>query len=315
MSNNLNPALLPEALYSKSQTYIFRGLKAKGEDSLEEYQLWASMALELLAKSSLGNIHPALVADPTHYQSLFAACGKHISPEIKTITAKTLFLRLSHISKDFDSRIQKFCEQMALRRNSEIHSGESPFSGMKPEAWEIKYWYAVQIILSMQNMELEEWLGAEDSKAPKKILDDAEEAIQMAVQARVTHTLEDFEKKHKSKAKRKELIEQSKKLSPSDYWKEFDLNIEGFDFDECPSCRARGIVGGVIWHEEVSDEFDEEDPFVEWVEKTYSAEEFLCKVCGLHLSGTRELKATNLIEEFCETESREREFEPDYGND
>lgn len=315
MSNDINPALLPEALYSKSQTYIIRGLKAKGEENLEEYQLWASMALELLAKSSLGSIHPALIADPTHYQSLFAACGKHISPDIKTITAKTLFLRLSHIAKKFDSRIQKYCEQLALRRNSEIHSGESPFSGMKAEAWEWKYWYAIEIMLSMQSMELEEWLGAEDSKAPKQILIDAEKAVQMAVKARIDHTREGFESLHKNKAKREELIEQSKAINAWKYWREFDFSVDSHSLHDCPCCGAKGIMGGMLWQEEVTDEFDEEDPFTEWVEKTYSVEEFICKVCNLHLSGTRELAATDLPEEFTETESREREFEPEYGND
>ena len=315
MSDNTNPALLAEALYAKSQVYISKGLRAKNENDLEEYQLWASMALELLAKSSLSNVHPALIADPTHYQSLFAACGKEISPDIKTITAKTLFLRLSHISKSFDSRVKEFCEQLALRRNSEIHSGESPFSGMKAEAWERKYWYAIETILSMQSKELDEWLGAEDSKAPKQILKDAEAAIQMAVQTRIAHTKEDFGNKYKSSKKRDELIKGSENIRPWEYWKEFSYSVDGYELNKCPSCSAKGILGGVLWYEEVSDKVDEYDPYVEYVEKTYSAEEFICVVCELHLSGTRELAATDLPEEFYDTEEREREFEPDYGND
>jgi len=315
MTASTNPALQTEALYSKSQAYISKGLRAKSQSELEEYQLWASMALELLAKSSLSQIHPALVADPTHYQSLFAACGVSVSPEIKTITAKTLFLRLSHISKAFDTRVKEFCEQLALRRNSEVHSGESPFSGMKAEAWEKKYWHAIEVILSMQSKELDEWLGAEDSKAPKKILQDAELAVQMAVQTRIAHKKEDFEKEHKNKKKREELIEQSKNIRHWEYQNKFDYSVDGYELNDCPSCSAKGILGGVLWHEEVSDEYDEDDPYTEYVEKTYSSEEFLCPTCDLRLSGTRELSVTDLPEEFNETEEREREFEPDYGND
>ncbi|MCC2616718.1 hypothetical protein LJ739_10740 [Aestuariibacter halophilus] len=310
-----NPALQTEALYSKSQVYISKGLRAKLANDLEEYQLWASLALELLAKSSLSRVHPALVADPTHYQSLFAACGISVSPEIKTITAKTLFLRLSHISKSFDLRVREFCEQLALRRNSEIHSGESPFSGMKAEAWEMKYWHAIEVILEMQKRELDEWLGAEDSKAPKEILQNAERAVQMAVQTRIDHKREDFEKLHKNKVKREELIEQSKSIRYWDHWKKFEYSVDGYESSKCPSCSAFGILGGVLWHEEVSDEYDEDDPFTEYVEKTFSTEEFLCPTCGLHLAGTRELYVTDLPEEFCQTEEREREFEPEYGND
>jgi hypothetical protein len=93
-----NPALERDALYAKSQVYIYRGLRSQADGDIEEYQLWASLALELLGKSALAKVHPALVADPTHYESLFAACGRQLSPDIKTISAKTLFQRLA-ISK------------------------------------------------------------------------------------------------------------------------------------------------------------------------------------------------------------------------
>lgn len=90
MKPTTNPALDRDALYAKSQVYIRRGLRAQADKDTEEYQLWASLALELLGKAALAKVHPALVADPTHYQSLFAACGRQLSPEIKTIGAKTL---------------------------------------------------------------------------------------------------------------------------------------------------------------------------------------------------------------------------------
>ena len=315
MINITNPALHMEALYAKSQAYIAKGLRAKAAGDLDEYQLWASLALELLAKSSLSSIHPALVADPTHYQSLFAACGHQISPDIKTITAKTLYPRLGHVSRRFDSRVQVFCEQLSLRRNLEIHSGESPFSGMKAESWEKRYWHAVEVILEIQKKGLEQWLGAEDAKAPKRILRDAKAAIQMAVQTRIAHVREDFECAHKNKDERVKYIKEHECSRVYEHWKEFDQNMEGFQLNDCPSCGAKGILGGVLWYEAISDESDADDPFVEYIEKTYSAEEFLCKVCGLHLVGSKEIEASPLTEEFYEKEEREREFEQDYGND
>ena len=169
-----NPALERDALYAKSQVYIRRGFRAHAEKDTEEYQLWASLALELLGKAALAKVHPALVADPDHFQSLFAACGRQISPDIKTITASTLFKRLSHLGKAFDSRHKEACEQMALRRNAELHSGESPFSGMSAEAWEQEFWGAIEIVLGMQDETLESWLGAEDAKAPTKIIQQAD---------------------------------------------------------------------------------------------------------------------------------------------
>ncbi len=315
MSRRISPAFAEEALFSKSKIYMARGLRAKNEDVLDEYQLWASLALELLAKSSLSTIHPALVADPTHYQSLFSACGHPLSPDVKTITAKTLFERLSHVSKEFDKRIQKFCEQQALRRNSEIHSGESPFSGMSPDAWEAKFWHAAYTLLAIQNKELEQWLGADEAQAPRQLLKDAREAISMMVQTRIDHALEDFKSTHKSEKKREEIIEASKKARPWGHYDKFDYSVDGYELHECPACGGMGVIGGTQYDEEISNDQDPNDPFTEYVDITYATEEFACLVCELHLRGAQEIHASSLPDEFYETEEREREFEPDYGND
>lgn len=303
------------ALFEKSKVYITRGLKAKEKNSLDEYQLWASLALELLSKSSLSFIHPALVADPTHYQSLFAACGHELSPDVKTITAKTLFERLSHISKDFDTRIQSFCEQMALRRNSEIHSGESPFSGMVPESWEAKFWHAAFIILKIQEIELEEWLGTEDSATPRATLEASREAIRMMVSARIDHAAEDFKRLHKNAAKRQKLIESSKGIKPWEHSEKFNYLLDGHVVQQCPGCGGFGVLGGGKYEEYIAEEQDPDDPYIEYIDIEYSSEEFVCATCELHLSGTQEIRVTSLPDEFYDTVERERQFEPDYGND
>ncbi len=315
MKPTKNLALEPETLYSKSQVYIRRGLRAQNSGDTEEYQLWASLALELLGKAALARVHPALVADPTHYQSLFAACGRHLSPDIKTITAKTLFERLGHIDKAFDSRHQKFCEQMAIRRNAELHSGESPFSGMSAEAWEREFWGAVEAVLSMQKENLESWLGAENAKTPAEIIEQAEEAMQWAVKHRIVRCKEDFEKKYQDPKKRAQLAEQSETIEGWNFSKHFDVWADEYDVHDCPACASKGLLAGVLWTKEVSSGVDFDDPILEFVEITYVSEEFFCPVCGLHLFGNREARAANLPNEFMKTEVRDRTFEPDYGND
>lgn len=320
MSPTANPALQCETLYAKSQVYIRRGLSAQGDGDNEEYQLWASLSLELLGKAALAKVHPALVADPTHYQSLFAACGRQLSADIKTITAKTLFERLSHIEKTFDSRHQKFCEQLALLRNAELHSGESPFSGMSAMAWEREFWGAITIVLSMQGETLESWLGAEGAKAPKTIIEQASKALQWAVKHRVSRCKEDFEKRHQNPKQRQKLIDGSKELA----WK--DHEWDGYDRAACPACASLGFLGGALWEEIVIDEDPghvdygpDDEEYVEMpsetVQKVFTAESFRCLVCGLQLYGAKETFASGLPAEFTQTEVREREFEEDYGND
>lgn len=314
MSQEVTPALLPETLYSKSQVFIKRGLRAKNENELEEYQLWASLALELLGKSSLSTVHPALVADPTHYQSLFAACGRSLSPNVKTIAAKTLFERLGHISKKFDLRLQQFCEKLALRRNSEIHSGESPFSGMNIDAWEKEFWYAVQTMLSLQDKDLDEWVGAAGSSIPKQLLIDANRAVQMAVQIRITYSKEDFEKKYKNPTVREDLIAKSHDIRYQEYIDHFNDDIESYELYECPACKSMGILGGVLMDSEFSG-YKDENPFIGYMDNMYISEEFYCAICHLHLFGEREINAAKIPEEFNKIEEEELDFSPDYGND
>jgi hypothetical protein len=80
-------AISGEALHAKSKVYIGRALARKGSSDLDEYRLWASLALELLGKAALARKHPSLVVDPTHWQSMFVAAGINVTTDVKTITA------------------------------------------------------------------------------------------------------------------------------------------------------------------------------------------------------------------------------------
>jgi hypothetical protein len=129
-----------EAIFAKSKAYVQRALRCKKADDLDEYQLWASLALELLGKTCLARIHPSLIANPQDQISLFAASGLNLGTDIKTIATHTLYDRLRHITKGFDESVKKFCDDISQRRNAELHSGEVPFKEMKLEAWESRYW-------------------------------------------------------------------------------------------------------------------------------------------------------------------------------
>lgn len=315
MSTDPNSSLNAEALYAKSQVYIARGFRAQKEDDYEEYQLWASLALELLSKAALANVHPSLIADPSHYQSIFAACGKPIAADTRTITAKTLFSRLTHLDKAFDKRHQTFCEQIAIRRNVELHSGESPFSGMSAQAWEREFWSAAKCILEMQSESLESWLGAEDSAAPDEVVQKAQEALEWAVKDRITRHKEKFDKTHQDPAKRQSAVKKAESLHWWQNRKVFREDPEGCEDVQCPSCECQGFLAGVLWNEEVTPPDDPDEFWYENVTKTFTAEEFVCPTCELQFFGTEELAAASLPSEFEQEEVREIEFEPDYGND
>ena len=305
-------ALSAEALLGKSKAYIVRALSAKGRKELGEYQLWASLSLELLGKAALARVHPCLIADPTSQISMFAAAGLNIGTDIKTIVAKTLFDRLTHVSKRFDTKAKTFCVNLSLRRNAELHSGEMPFEAVIPSSWEGRFWHAVEIILESCNSTIEEWLGADKAQAPKAIISEYTHAIKASAKVKVEEAREAFMART-----RKEREELQAKAAALDTWqmtRSFNDYVDEVWTTKCPACRSNSFVGGMKYHEEVSDD-GEDDPFEETVNAFYAAEEFRCPACQLVLDNRDSIGAVGLSIDYDTTETRQREYEPDYGND
>jgi predicted RNA-binding Zn-ribbon protein involved in translation (DUF1610 family) len=83
---------------------------------------------------------------------------------------------------------------------------------------------------------------------------------------------------------------------------------------ECPACGSRSFLAGVKYNEEVSEDDDEQSD-EETVDVYYVAEEFACPSCGLHLDSRDAISAVGLTVDHIEAETRQRQYEPDYGND
>jgi hypothetical protein len=313
MTNPLLPALNPEALLDKSRVFIARAIKRKIEKELDEYQLWASLALELLGKAALAKRHPSLIVDPNHSDSIFAACGITISTDVKTIMAHTLFERIKKLSPKFDKRVQDFCSSIAQRRNAELHSGEAPFRAMKQDLWEAQYWDAAQVILSLMNLTLDEWVGASNAKAPKEIIEHARDARRQSATVRVERAKAEFD--GRPSADRERALADAKTKSIRHYPKLFTL-LSDIEWEtDCPACSGKAFVAGVQVYEEVLDVDQMAEAGMELVERQYSGEQFQCTVCGLALDGYDELEAVGVDTSFEDTYEREMVYEPDYGND
>jgi hypothetical protein len=319
MTSKIVPAISTDALLGKSKLYIKRALNSKASDDLDQYQLWASLAVELLGKSALASVHPSLIVDPNHYQSIFAAAGVKISSDVKTIAAHTLFERLRHIVPKFSDSARKFCEAMALRRNIELHSGEAPFRAMNLDAWESRYWHATQLILEFSDQSLEQWLGADMAKAPKDLLAQARDAEMAAAIVRIEECREAFGKK--PKREREELHKIAKEIP--EYRK---MSLFTFDPDAiwnyiCPACKADAVVAGTQLEEDILEQKILHDERLgnlglhEQVQRSYSAEELHCTACDLHLYTPQELEAAEVETEHDSIEWREIDYEPEYGND
>ncbi len=312
MPDDVFIAISGEALHAKSKVYIGRALARKGADDLDEYQLWASLALELLGKAVLARKHPSLVVDPTHWQSMFVAAGINVTTDVKTITAKTLFERLAHLIPRFDKTIQKFCQDIAERRNAELHSADLPFRTMRLDAWEARYWHACDTILHQMGSSLEQWLGAADAKAPRQLLDEAAKALDAAVKLRVEAAKEQFAAL--KKAERERLASEAELREPQHQAGLFKGSYDEIWTESCPACQCRAFMTGEQTGEDISEERHEYGIW-EIVDREFKGEEFRCPVCELTLTGSDEIDAASLTSRYEDQQEREMEYEPEYGND
>lgn len=312
MPNDVFIAISSDALHAKSKVYIGRALSRKGAGDYDEYQLWASLALELLGKATLASKHPSLVVDPNHWQSMFVAAGINVTTDVKTITAKTLFERLAHLVPRFDKKIQKFCQDISERRNAELHSADLPFKTMRLDTWEARYWHACDTILHQMGSSLEQWLGAADAKSPRQLLDEAANALEAAVKLRVEAACERFEAQ--KKAEKERLATEAALREPQHQISLFRGRFDEIWTESCPACKCRAFMAGQQTGEDISEERDE-GAIWEIVDREFVGEEFRCPTCDLSLMGSDEIEAAGLNYIHEDQQEREMEYEPDYGND
>ncbi len=171
----------------------------------------------------------------------------------------------------------------------------------------------MDVILGYLGNTLESWLGADDAATPQEILDNATKAKKQSIEMRVERTRETFQAR--KKVDRDHALEKAKSNVARD-----QIGLFGYYRDhiwecECPSCGAKSFMGGEMVEEEVIETTPDEYAVWETVERHFVGEEFHCSTCNLELIGYDELNFAELEPEYSDTNEREMEYEPDYGND
>ena len=172
-----------EPLWNKSLRFIRKALQARGDGRFDDFCFWCTLAIELLGKAVLARIHPALVVNPQHTDSLFLACGKPLTSTLRTISGRTVFSRIARLSKEFDKTQVDFCELLANRRNAELHSGELPYTGLAPDSRAPRFWRAAELILRVGELDLDEWVGDTEAERVNELIASASTVLIQAVEA------------------------------------------------------------------------------------------------------------------------------------
>lgn len=278
-----------------------------------EYQLWASIAMELLGKAALAKQHPCFVVDPSGPDSMLAAAGLGSRLDgtsirmdgIKTISATEVYRRLKGLIPGYNEDAQHFCLAIAASRNAELHTAASPTFHLEPRLgpdWEGKYWNTCKIILSHIEHSLDEWLGEENEAKASRVIEEASKAREKklaTVAVRVEMARQEYNKLNKTR--RSEIENELNSIDLNTAPNRFTRTYEKVWEVICPSCENRSFMAGIETASsfmETTDVVDGKIIRVKESGRAFAPYEFICPTCDLKLSDTDEIRFAGMYKTY-----------------
>jgi hypothetical protein len=236
------------------------------------------LALELLARTVLASVHPALLADPQAGANLLYAFGYGQPERPRSVPAATVFRRCAVVVDDFTEGDVNGAIALIELRNEELHSGETPLAGLKTGVWLADYYRLCQILLGALGKELGDLFTDEEAGAAETMIAAAAEALESEVKQYVADMRSAFEGLEVEERERRlvraaELTEElaRRAVLPADIGVVID----------CPACGGKAWMSGEFvraGEPQAGEEF-----IVQEIVKIPTGLE--CAACGLKLSG------------------------------
>ncbi len=313
----------PGALWEKTKLFAARASREEQEGML--FPFWSILALELLARTVVADVHPALLADPQDGENLLYAFGFGAPRRPKSVPAATVFRRCGKIVQDFTVPDVNGAIGLIDLRNEELHSGGTPFDGFTTAAWLADYYRLCKLLLSALGRDLDELFGPEQAKAADQMISGAAEQLVSEVNEYVAERKRWF--KAQPKDDRQQLREAGAAWIKKREGEAWAPHLMAKTM-ECPACKRPAWMTGEFVRS--GEPIAREDAIVQEIVKIPTHLE--CPVCGLQIHGHGRLHAIGLGGLFTgelredpvsyfqiEFEPTEADFakfmEPDYGNE
>lgn len=267
-----------DALIAKAQRYAEEMLTYAHDDW--RFGLTSTFVLEFLARAALANISPSLLADPKDWSNLYFALG-HTPTASKfiprSLDAGAVLLRLRDTLPLFTSELEGFAAQHLNRRNEELHSGGTPFDGLKTN-WLAHFYRTATVLLESMGEGLTLLIGSEEIKTAEKLIsasqDESAKAVAKAIGA------------HKTVWDSKESGTKEKLAKQASTW----ATRQAGHRVTCPACENDAlVVGGPI-----SSPIRKLDGDLIVETQEYLPEKFECIACQLKIAGLSQLNACGL---------------------
>jgi len=297
------------ALWQKARLFLNHAMDPNEPRTFDERALWASLALELLAKAALVRVSPLLIAVPNEEGSnlLIASGLVQGKGTFTSVTASTLFSRCAKAFRPFNDGEAK---KIAWARNDYLHGGAATFGPIPEEAWWPAFWAQAAILVHAQDKEIEELVGCDRAsiveghlaRNRKNIEDRVEMLVARAAQRLKLYRAGDMPAKLAAEWNR-----------PGEL-----RGYASHSSDEtCPACGEDGTLEGdtVESSEMHYYQVGGADDWDACVDLTVLSDRFSCLTCRLVLDDAELIEAAHLRTEFSDEGDPADFYEPDYGND
>ncbi|MGB6243324.1 hypothetical protein [Gordonia sp. (in: high G+C Gram-positive bacteria)] len=299
----------PDALWIKAKLLINHALDDDEPRDFDERALWASLALELLAKAALARVSPLLIAVPNEdgHNLLVASGLVQGEARFTSVQARTLFSRCAKAFKPFS---EKEAQTIANARNEYLHGAAASFAPIPPDAWWPRYWAQARILVHACDKDMDDFVGYEyESKVEGHLTrnkKNIEHRAEMLVE-RARQRLGQFKSGQMRAAELDEWVRRAKCLT---------AGLRYSASASCPACDGTGLVEGEdVDNAETHYEQISEDDYDAWVDLTVGAAYFSCSECHLILDSYELIEALGLPADFEATTDVGDYWEPEYGND
>jgi hypothetical protein len=271
-----------ESLWTKARLFAERAFDQ--QDNTDHFGLWAALALELLARSSLASVSPALLAepDPNHANLLHALGRGTASHSAKSVgTTQVLELCRKLFSGSITQDDVTNARALINRRNEELHTGAAAFSEYPTDKWLVGFHRICKALCEAQGRTLADFYGADEAAKASDMINEATEETKGRIKSLIASHRKVFEQK--SPDERDVAKNAAEKLAHEAHW-------QGKHKVTCPACSSAGcVVGENYGRESVALEHD-----AVAIKQPMIPRSFRCLACGLHLRNFGELDAAGL---------------------
>ncbi|MDQ1627059.1 MAG: hypothetical protein QOI54_803 [Actinomycetota bacterium] len=297
-----------EALWLKARLFVNHAMDHEEPRTFDEHALWASLALELLAKAALARVNPLLIAMPNEEGAHLLAASGLLDGDgpAMTVGASTVFKRCARVFRPFNLAEAL---QFANNRNQYLHSGAATVTSLPETAFWPAFWSQAAILILAQDRDISEFVGADRADEVEAHLARNRQHVEQRVETLIGRARQHLDLIASGNAPERILAA---------YRRGGDLRA-GLRYSteaSCPACSEIGTVEGEqpegheLRYEQVG-----EDDFDVFADVSVYADYFSCANCRLVLDDAELLEVAGLVDLF-DVEGDPAEFvSGDYGND